>query len=239
MQAIIVDDEKLARFEMRFLLKDYPQIEIVGEAENLRQANHLIKTQKPELIFLDIQLGNESGFDLLDNNDIQAQLVFVTAYDEYAVRAFEVNAIDYLLKPVNPERLKNTIQRIGRLHRAKEKDIKKLDYEDRVYVNSDRCLKFVKISTIQYIQANGDYSDLHCSNGKVFSTYKSLKDWEQILPDKYFNRIHRSTIINNEYIENIDPWFNYSFQVYLKGTTEPLMISRRYGVKLKGKLNLL
>jgi two-component system LytT family response regulator len=231
--AIIVDDERLARRELRSLLSEFAEISIIGEAENLTEAVNLIQNQKPDVIFLDIQLQNENGFDLLEKVEKDFKLIFVTAFDEFAIRAFEINALDYLLKPVNPERLAKTLERLLETDEKPEKNWRKLEYEDRLFIEIGERSKFLKISSIKCICADGDYTQIFTDDGKKHLVTKPLKEWEDRLPEKFFVRIHRSTIVNLEFIEKVETWFSRSYQIYLREMKEPLTVSRRYAAQLK------
>jgi two-component system, LytTR family, response regulator len=235
--AIIVDDERLARKELRSLLSEFAEISIVGEAENLAEAVELIDKNKPDVVFLDIQLQNENGFDLLEKVEKTFKLIFVTAFDEFAIRAFEINALDYLLKPVNPERLAKTLERLLKAREKTDTILRKLEYEDRIFLELGGRSKFLKVSSIKYISADGDYTQIFTSDGGKYLITKSLKEWEERLPEKYFVRIHRSTIINFEFIEKVESGFNRSFQVFLSGIDKPFTISRRYSAVIKEKFN--
>jgi two-component system, LytTR family, response regulator len=235
--AIIVDDERLARKELRSLLSAFAEISFVGEAENLTEAIELIQTKKPDVIFLDIQLQNENGFDLLEKVEKTFKLIFVTAFDNFAIRAFEINALDYLLKPVNPERLAKTLERLFESEEKNDTPLRKLEYEDCLFLELGERSKFLKVSSIKYISADGDYSQIFTLEGNKHLVTKPLREWEQRLPEKYFVRIHRSTIVNFEFIEKVESWFNRSFQITLKGINEPFTISRRYSASIKEKFN--
>ncbi|MCI0488774.1 MAG: LytTR family DNA-binding domain-containing protein [Blastocatellia bacterium] len=235
-RAVLVDDERLARNKLRSLLARHPEIQIVGEADSVRNALETIESLRPEVVFLDIQMPGESGFDLLYKADASFKVVFVTAFDEYAIRAFEVNALDYLLKPVNPDRLARAIERLSSPAGQGEKPERALEYDDHLFLSIDERSRFLKISTIECISAAGPYSEILTSDKKKAMVLKPLKEWEARLPEKYFTRIHRSTIINIEYVERVEKSFNYSYQVYLRGIKEPFVMSRRYASKLKGKL---
>lgn len=234
--SIIIDDERLARKELVSMLKNFDQIDVVGEAEDVLSAIELINSNNPQVLFLDIQMPGKSGFDLLNELKIDAHIIFVTAFDEYAIRAFEVNALDYLLKPITHERLEKAINRIGEAEISKEVILNKLNYDDRLLISVDSHLQFLKINSIISINSAGDYSEVHCTNGQKGLTNKSMKEWEQRLPESYFCRIHRSTIINMEFVDKMEEWFNYSYRVFLKGISEPYLISRRYVSKLKEKM---
>jgi two-component system LytT family response regulator len=235
--AIIVDDERLARKELRSLLSEFAEISVVGETENLTEAVELIQTIKPDVVFLDIQLQSENGFDLLEKVEKTFKLIFVTAFDEFAIRAFEINALDYLLKPVNPERLAKTLKRLLESDEKIETPLRKLEYEDRIFLEFGERSKFLKVSSIKYISADGDYTQVFTSDGSKYLITKPLKEWEERLPEKYFVRIHRSTIINFEFIEKVETWFNRSHQVFIKDLKEPFTISRRYSAAIKEKFN--
>lgn len=233
-KAIIIDDERLARREMRRLLTEFDEIAVAGEAENLAGAAKLIEAEKPDIVFLDIQLSGESGFDLLDRVDQDFKLIFVTAFDAYAVRAFEVNAIDYLLKPVNPERLARAIERLGE-DTAAPRPANPLEFDDRIFLELGPRSLFLKVCDISHIIAAGDYSEVFTADGRKFLIEKPLREWEERLPEKHFLRIHRQAIVCLEQVEHLEPWFNRTFQVRLKTSKEPLAVSRRYAVKLKNR----
>lgn len=235
-KTIIVDDEELAREDLKVLLENFNEIEIIGEAESVEEAYPLINYLNPDLIFLDIQMPGESGFDLLKKIETDAKIIFVTAYDEYAIRAFEVNAIDYLLKPVNTERLALAIEHLKSDEESRKSGQTKLNLEDSVFIMVNNHYQFVKIGTIIKITSAGNYSEIHTSTKLKGLVLKSLKDWEARLPDNYFVRIHRTAIINLEYVDHVEEWFNYSYKVLLKGIEDPLVISRRYASKLKKRM---
>jgi len=235
--AIIVDDERLARSELRLLLADFAEISIVGEAKNLTEAVNLIRAHKPDVVFLDVQLSNENGFDLLEKVEKDFKLIFVTAFDEFAIRAFEINAIDYLLKPVNPERLAKTLERLFETEEKPEATSRKLEYEDRLFIETGERSRFLKISSIKCICADGDYSTVFTDDGKKHLITKPLKEWEDRLPEKHFVRIHRSNIVNLEFVERVETWFGRSYQIYLRDTKEPLPVSRRCAAQLKLKFS--
>lgn len=233
-KTLIVDDERLARTELRNLLGSFDNLEVIGEAENVADAINAIEKTNPDVIFLDIQMPGESGFDLVNKIQTDAKVIFVTAFDEYAIRAFEINALDYLLKPINPERLRTAIERISDTEFEESSD-KKLTFDDRLFLPINNEMKFIKINEITCIIAAGDYSEINLHTNQKGLVLKSMREWENRLPEKYFCRIHRSTIVNMEFIDKIEEWFNHSFRVYISGMKEPLVMSRRYASKLKEK----
>jgi two-component system, LytTR family, response regulator len=235
-KALIVDDEELARSDLNALLSKISSIEIVGEASNISAAIEAIKNYKPDIIFLDIQFPRESGFDLLEKIETRAKIIFVTAFDQYAIRAFEVNALDYLIKPVDPERLELTIDRIEKDINKDEKPLPDFSYKDSIFIEHQNKFYFVKVNTIVKILASGAYTEVYTSNGIKVLAHKSMKEWESRLPQNLFVRIHRSTIINIDFIEKMDKWFNYSYRVYLRTFEEPVSISRRYIAAIRERM---
>lgn len=243
MRAIIVDDERLARRELRSLLAGFKEIEIVGEAGNLAGAAELISNEGPDVVFLDIQLAGENGFDLLERVEGGFELVFVTAYDEFAIRAFEINALDYLLKPVNPKRLEKAVERLSEGPREKrraagapaEAPLRKLEIDDRLLLEVNERSCFVKVADISHIGASGDYTEVFMTDGREFLTDKPLREWEERLPEKHFARIHRSTIINIDEIERMETLFNRTMEVSLRNRQRRFAVSRRYAARLKEK----
>ena len=235
LRTIIVDDERLARNDLRSLLSGYSDIDIVDEADGVGKAVELINREDPDLLFLDIQMPGESGFDLLEKIDVRARVIFVTAFDEYAIRAFEVEAVDYLLKPVNPERLKSALEKLHREKNVPTDQRLPLAYDDAMLLTINAHLKFLRIKSIICIQSARDYTEVITNEIKKGVIHKTMAEWEERLPDKYFCRIHRSTIVNIEYIVKIEEWFGNSYQVQLKGIENPLPMSRRYAALLKQK----
>ena len=234
LKAIIVDDERLARVNLRKLLVPHPEIEIVGEASSCKAAIELINMFNPQLIFLDIQLSGETGFDLLEMIDNSIKTIFVTAYDEFAIRAFEVNAIDYLLKPVNPDRLKSAIERVITKEKVQKNVPKSYEYSDSIYVRlNNYASRFIKISSITFIEPVGNYSKIVTIEGKHCLVLKTLKQWQEELPDNNFVRIHRSSIVNIEHVDHIEKSPDTGHMAFLKNLPEPLEVSRRYAKKLK------
>jgi two-component system LytT family response regulator len=234
LKAIIVDEERLARLNLRRQLVSFPEIGIAGEAGSCVGALELINLHNPQLIFLDIQLRGETGFDLLELIDNSIKIIFVTAYDEYAKRAFDVNAVDYLSKPVNPERLKTSIERVINKEKAEKSEAKSYEYSDSIYVRlNNYASRFIKISSITFIEPVGNYSKIVTTEGKHCLVLKTLKQWQEELPDKYFVRIHRSSIVNKEHIDHIEKDLKTHHRAYLKNIVEPLEVSRRYVKKLK------
>lgn len=231
--ALIVDDERIARANLINKLKHFEEIKVVAEADNIDCAIKKIQEYLPDVIFLDIQLTNELGFELLNKIDFNGKVIFVTAYDEYAIKAFELNALDYLLKPVNLERLKGSIARLNQAKPKKRTNLRKLDNSDKLFLSIGNTQRFLDISTIIYIKADGDYTFIKTTGEINGLALKTMNEWESRLPEQAFCRIHRSTIVNINKIDKIQRWFNSTNRVFLKGIKEPFIMSRYYKSKVK------
>lgn len=234
-KAIIVDDEKLARIDLKDVLKSFEEFEIVGEANSLHSAEVIIKKLHPDVVFLDIQLRGESGFDLLDKIDQELNFIFVTAYDKYAIRAFDVNAIDYLLKPVSEKRIQQTVAKLNHNVHKEPEGLHKLDYSDVMYLMFNNKYRFLKVNSILAITSNADYTEIYTTDKTHLITRKTMKEWETRLPENHFCRIHRETIVNLAYISKLDDGLSHTHKVYLEGFDRPFLISRRYSAKIKEK----
>ena len=234
--AYIVDDESLARFTLKKKLAAYPEIDILGEASNITTALNEIPQKKPDILFLDIQLNEGTGFDLLNQLNFNCKVIFITAYDEYAIRAFEINAIDYLLKPISNKRLKQAINRIKNPKKNIESgNIVRLKYDDRYLVFTRDYINFIKISEIAFIKSSGDYTELKLTNGKIFLESKTMNQWELCLPENQFCRISRFYIVNFDYILKIEKTLSIPFLLYIVGESEPIRISKSYYQRIKSK----
>lgn len=241
MKALIIDDERLARKELSSLLAEYNEIDIVGEAINADDAYQKINLLKPDLLFLDIQMPEKTGFDLLEMLEVVPKVIFTTAYDEFALKAFEVNALDYLLKPISPERLKECLKKIDK----KEKNAdyiqeayqsKKLGVNDQVFVkDGDKCW-FVRLSEIRLFESEGNYIKVYFENYKPM-IHKSLNALDERLDDRTFFRASRKHVINLNWVEGIEQWFNGGLMVKLKGG-EKVEVSRRQAARFKDMMSL-
>lgn len=239
MKALIIDDERLARVELRRLLEPYKDIEIAGEAVNADDAIGKINELNPDLIFLDIQMPGKNGFEMLEQLDSVPTVIFTTAYDEYALKAFEYNAMDYLLKPIEPKRLEDTVKKIIDRHRKAEtvmSDLPILHEDDQVFVkDGDRCW-FVKLNTVRLFESEGNYVRLYFEDHKPL-ILRTLNYLDERLDNKTFFRANRKHIVNLKWIENIEPWLNGGLLVKLKGGHK-IEVSRRQAIKFKEMLSL-
>ncbi len=222
-RAIIVDDERLARRDLAVQLSECPSVELIGEAADLAQAIALTRQLNPDLVFLDIQLGDRSGFDLLPQLPETVRVIFVTAFDQYAVRAFEVNAVDYLLKPVNVERLKSAVERLS----ASPPSPLPLEAHDRFYIPVGNQCGFIEVRTIRRITATGNYTLVQTIDGQKFTVKQSLQEWERRLPPESFTRVSRSEMIQTTLIERIMPGVDHHYEIKLKGDPAPVLTNRR------------
>lgn len=245
MKAIIIDDERLARTELRKLLQEFPEIEIIDEASDAEEGLQKIENQNPDLVFLDIQMPGKTGFDLLSELDHAPQVIFTTAYDEYALKAFEVNALDYLLKPVEPRRLADAVEKLkknstGGLvperspHSSEPATV--LSENDQVFVKDGERCWFVKLSEVRLFESVGNYAKVFFGINKPL-ILKSLNALEERLDDKVFFRANRKHIVNLRMIDKIEPYFNGGLLLELKGG-EKIEVSRRQTVKFKEMMSL-
>ena len=240
-RAIIIDDERLARNELRKLLMDFPNIEVIDEAANADEGIEKIDALSPDLIFLDIQMPGKTGFDMLTELDKSPHVIFTTAYDEYALKAFEVNALDYLMKPIEPKRLSDAIQKF---EQAEEKELAAqqafnrgmLTENDQVFVKDGERCWFVKLSEVRLFESVGNYAKVFFGNNKPL-ILKSLNALEERLDEKSFFRANRKHIVNMRMIDKIEPYFNGGLLLDLKGG-EKVEVSRRQAVKFKEMMSL-
>jgi two-component system, LytTR family, response regulator len=234
MRALIVDDERLARKELMKLLEDHPMIEVIGEAMNADEAINMINDLNP------VQMPGKTGFQLLEELDSVPLVVFTTAYDEFALKAFEVNALDYLLKPIQPERLAETVSKLSEKERAKTVAAngpeKKLGLNDQVFVkDGDRCW-FVSLSNVRLFESDGNYIKVYFDANRPM-IHKSLNALDEKLDERAFFRASRKHIVNLSWVEGIEPWFNGGLMVRLRGG-DKVEVSRRQAAKFKDMMSL-
>lgn len=244
-KAIIIDDERLARAELKKLLLEHPRIEVIGEAANAAEGVEKIMNLSPDLIFLDIQMPGKSGFDLLTELDELPQVIFTTAYDEYALRAFEVNALDYLLKPIEPKRLSDAILKLDFPEGNEATPTQPqpgnttrgiLGENDQVFVKDGEKCWFVRLNEIRLFESVGNYARVFFSSNKPL-ILKSLNALEERLDEKVFFRANRKHIVNLRMIEKVESYFNGGLLLELKGG-EKIEVSRRQTVKFKEMMSL-
>lgn len=243
-KTILIEDERLAREELKSLLKDYLEIEIIGEAKNGEEGIQMVKELKPDLIFLDINMPGMNGFEMIKQLDEIPRVIFVTAYDEYALKAFEVNALDYILKPVDPERLRESIQKIAlgeddfvsnQQISISRKD-RVLSTTDRVFIKDGEKCWFIELSKVRMLESDGNYVKVYFDTFRPL-ILRSLNSFEDRLDPDCFFRANRKYIINLQWVSSIENWFNGGLQVELK-EGEKVEISRRQAIRFKEMMSL-
>lgn len=241
-KTILIDDERLAREELKSMLKDFEEIEVIAEAKNGKEGVQLINELNPDLIFLDVNMPGLSGFDLLKQLEEIPLVVFITAYDEYAMKAFEVDALDYILKPVVPERLKDAVKKVvskfeednlsgggSELYTIEPKKV--LSVNDSVFIKDGEKCWFIELSKVRMLESEGNYVKVHFDQFRPL-ILRSLGSFEERLDPDYFFRANRKFIINLKWIEKIENWFNGGLIVELK-TGEKVEISRRQAIRFR------
>lgn len=239
LKVVIIDDERLARNELRRMLGEFSDVEIIGEAANAAEGIEKIETLNPDLIFLDIQMPGKSGFDMLGMIDRAPHVIFVTAYDEYALKAFEVNALDYLMKPVEPQRLAEALLKVRQKNEEELTSYTNrsiLSEHDQVFVKDGERCWFVKLSDVRLFESVGNYAKVFFGTNKPL-ILKSLNSLEERLDEKVFFRANRKHIVNMRMIEKIEPYFNGGLLIDLAGG-EKIEVSRRQAVKFKEMMSL-
>jgi two-component system LytT family response regulator len=240
MKALLIDDERLARNELRRLLATFPEIEIAGEASQPKQAREQIAALGPDLLFLDVQMPGETGIDFLAGLEPPVpHVIFTTAYDEFAVKAFELNALDYLLKPVDPARLAAAVNRIPGLKQSsslKPPPAGRLGATDKVFVREGEKCWFVEVGQIRLLESEGNYTRVHFGDAQP-QLFRSLNAMEERLDEKFFFRANRRQIINTAWIDRIEPWFSSGLLVHLKGGAK-VELSRRQAQDFRDRMSL-
>ncbi|NJN41037.1 MAG: response regulator [Flammeovirgaceae bacterium] len=241
---LVIDDEKLARDLLREYLDEYAQIEVVGECEKGKEALEKINNLKPDLIFLDVQMPGMSGFDVLDQMDHDPQVIFTTAYDQYAIKAFEKNAVDYLLKPLDEDRFRMAVDRALSRKKAEQNNLKELlenlkvgtnkNYDSHIFVQKSEKLFNLPVEDIIYLEASGDYTIITTQSDQFVSS-SGIGKLEEIMNPESFIRVHRSTIINVSFLKEIERHFNGGMIVKMQnGKSFP--VSRTYAKAIRKKV---
>ena len=239
MKALIIDDERLARQEIRKLLEPHSEVEIVGECSDADEAIEEIKKSKPDLLLLDIHMPEKSGFDLLQELDEVPEVIFISAYDQYAIDAFKVNALDYLLKPVEEDLLANAIEKVRKRLRnqpATEDKNEVLKAENQIFIKDGEKCWFVTLKDIRYFESYGNYVRVYFENNKPL-ILKSLNNLSERLDEKTFFRANRKHLINLLWVDKIENWFNGGLRVTMKDGVE-IEISRRQSSRFREVMSL-
>jgi two-component system, LytTR family, response regulator len=234
MKAMIIDDSDLARQELKHLLKNRDDVQIIGEAENAEIAIEKILELKPELLFLDIQMPGKDGFELLQELDDAPEVIFTTAFNHYAMKAFDHNALDYLQKPIKEDRLALALEKAAtkiRERNSKAVDKNILGLKNQVFVKDGESCWFVDLADIRVLEIMGSYTRIYFKDQKPMIP-RSLNYMESRLDTEVFFRANRQQIINLRYIKRIEPWFSGTLKVYLKDGEE-IEVSRRQSIKFR------
>lgn len=237
-RVLVVEDDLMTQELIKEQLKNFDALEVVGSANTLLSAKDAIEETDPEIIFLDIDLNGASSFDLIPYVKATCKVVFITASPNQAVKAFEVNATDYILKPISLERLNKTVAKItDQMNDGEEDDItgdhSKFKLDQMIMVNAEHKMVLIKVKDINYISAYGNYTKVFLDDNKMYVTYGSIKNWMSRLPKDAFFQIHRSTIVNLLNVIKIDKWTNDTGRMYLKNVNDPFEISRNFFSELK------
>ena len=238
LKVVIVDDEAMARSALRRMLTEFPGIKICGEANSVDDAARIITQTQADAVYLDIELYGESGFDLLDQLDERITVVFVTAYSQYAIRAFDVDARDYLLKPVTKDRLAQTISRLQEQRSGikPSSDGNKLNLDDSIPVQEGRKRSRIPLKQLCLIEAKGDYTVLTSVNGSSGIVWQSLNQWLRLLPAAQFIRIHRGVIVNLDQVKSFETVTGNRLKLNMNGIQTSCFASRRLTPYLRKRL---
>jgi two-component system LytT family response regulator len=247
MKIVIVDDERLARVELTTLLKAFPDAEVVGEAADVADAVRVVREKKPELVFLDIEMPEASGFELIGQLRAPVpEVIFVTAYDAYALRAFEVNALDYLMKPVVPERLAEAYRRAVEMKAGREKSVGAeskagagkgpLREDDQVFLRDDERCWFVPVRKLRLLEGEDNHTRVFFDGEKPM-LYRTLVSMEERLPETLFFRANRSQLVNRLFVQKVEPWFSGTLKATLTDGTE-VEFSRRQAQVFRERTSL-
>lgn len=236
-KAVIVEDSRLARNELKELLKQHQDIDLVGEAENVDAAFDLIQETQPALLFLDINMPEKDGFELLEMLDHVPITIFTTAFDEYAIKSFEYNALDYLLKPINQKRFDQAIakakEKLGEHPAGKGEE--RLHADSQIFIKDGEQCWLVRIAEISHFEIVGNYTRVFF-DGNSPLLYKSLQQIEEKLPIAHFFRVNRQQLVNTNFIKDVAPWFNGKLKLTMQNE-DTIEVSRRQSYLFKDKMS--
>ncbi|HEX8507687.1 MAG TPA: LytTR family DNA-binding domain-containing protein [Hymenobacter sp.] len=248
MKVLVVDDSRLARAELRRLLEAFPDVEVAGEARNADEARAQLAAQRPDLLLLDIHMPGETGFELLASLEAAPPVVFTTAYDAHALRAFEVNALDYLLKPVQEARLAAALDKVRAQMQTESPGVMRkpepattapavLTGQDQVFVKDGERCWFVRLADVRLFEINGSYTQIYFDQHRPLIP-RTLAQLEARLDPKVFFRANRQQIINLNFVAGVEPWFSHSLRLTLRGGAEVVEVSRQQSVRFRELLSL-
>ncbi len=239
LRIVIVDDEPIACRALSRMLGEFPEVEVCGQAHSVDEAEVLVTDTRADVVCLDIELFGESGFDLVPRLDGAVAVIFVTAFNQYAIRAFEVNALDYLLKPVTSERLAETIRRLQERQKTPvpSPNLGQLNQDDLILAQDGRRRLWLPLEKVCMIEAQGDYTVLRSSEGLSGTAWRSMRHWERLLPQEQFMRIHRTWIVNLDHVEAYKTAPGNRLELQMAGLAHPLCASRRLTSGLRKRLS--
>ncbi len=237
LRALIADTDPAFREKLRDMIRAYPDLEVCGTTGSAKRTLRILREEPPDILFLDVRLDGADGFDIAREAPAETRIVFDAPTGDYALLAFRSNALDYLVKPLTPGRLAQTLGRLREEQTLPDNAVtRRHGYDDPLFLSTAKKTAFCRISRILYVRAEGDYSKLHTVNRESFLLLRTMKEWEALLPSNHFLRIHRSTIINSNYIENVQKESSGNFRISLKGIEKPFTMSRRFAVRLRRHL---
>ncbi len=240
MKALLVDDERLARAELRRLLQSHPEIEIIGEADNAAQAEKKIHALHPDLLFLDVQMPGRTGFELLADLADAPRVIFTTAYDQYALKAFDFGALDYLLKPIEPARLAQALARLQTPEESPEthnSSSSMLGENEQVFLKDGERCWLVRVGDIRTLESEGNYARVYFGENRPLIP-RSLQTLETRLDPQLFFRVSRQHIINLRFVRKIEPWFDGGLSLSLSENDPQIKVARRRAQELRERLSL-
>lgn len=249
LKSVIVDDVDSMRAVLKKLLQNFDRIQVIGEASSFDDAVEKITEEKPDLLFLDIDLGGLTSIDILSKLNYKPMVIFITSHSDFAIRAFELNAVDYILKPISLDRLTKAIEKVTNkwVEDTGREEIKPAFSDDEnsrftadhiILLSIENKMFFVGVREIVYIEAYGNYTKIFLQDGRMSITYNSIKNWVTRLPEELFIQIHRSTIVNLNQVSRIEKWANDTGRLFLKGIEKPFEISRSHFFELKKKYKM-
>jgi two-component system LytT family response regulator len=241
-KAVLVEDVESMRMVLKKLLSSFDKIQVIGEASDFEEAQEIISEERPDLLFLDIDLNGLTSIDLLNKINYKPMVIFISSHADFAIKAFELEAVDYLLKPISLDRLTKALEKVTNKWEEtdnwSEESNSKFGTEHIILLTFDNRLSFVKISDINYIEAYGNYTKVYLIDGRLSVTYNSIKNWETRLPEDIFIQIHRSTIINLQNVMRIEKWANDTGRLFMKGSEKPFEVSRNFFFQIKKKYKM-
>jgi two-component system LytT family response regulator len=235
LRALLIDDEPPARdFLRRLLAAHAATVTVVGEARSVADAAEKCARLRPDLLFLDVQMPRADGFALLPLlTPPLPEIIFVTAHDAFAVRAFEINAVDYLLKPLSPERLARALQRLTPVAPPAPAP---LQPDDTIFLRTEQTLQTVPVLSLTHIEAEENYTRVRLADGRAMLIRRTMAEWEALLPSAHFIRIERSLIVNRTAVQRLDIVSRDTAHAHLVGRPEPLVLARRASLRLRQAL---